>query len=161
MRNKLVMAAAAALLLVIAGLAAYWVVGDADLERPTPGSAPAATSSEPAAGGTLSPAEASSIQANLDRLQSTEQVRAALSGGVDRPWQLEHSTQAFRSCMQRLPGTGLFDGETPAAQERVCACVTRRLQQGFPGAPPTGPKAGRKAGRSELEAIEGCIQRAD
>jgi hypothetical protein len=161
MGNKLAIAAAAVLLLALGGLAAYWLVGDADLKRPAAGRPATAVTGEPAASATLSPADMGSIQVDLDRLQATEQVRAALSGGVDRPWQLERSTQAFRSCMERLPGTGLFDGETPAAQERVCACVTRRLQQGFPGAPPTGPKAGRKAGRAELEAIEGCIQRAD
>jgi hypothetical protein len=160
MNGKLVIAAFAVLLLALGGLAVYWVVGDADLGTRSPAAGDAATARVPdaAASGTLSPAEAGSIQARLDRLEVSERTRAALSGSVDRPWPEARTVQAFRSCMERLPGTGLLEDDAPATQERICACVTRSLQQGFPGGPPTGAKAGRILGKAELEAIEDCIR---
>jgi hypothetical protein len=110
----------------------------------------------------LKPVEAAAIQAALEKVAGAEGARAALSGGVDQPWPQERALQEFQSCRKRLEGSqGIVDADAPDAIERVCLCVTKKMQKAYPGDAPSRKTAkdARAYSRVELTSIEECSGR--
>ncbi len=165
MKKKIVVGAVAVVALAALSFGVLYVAGGAlfpswtglgeGTGKDPAASAPAAPTPLPP----LPPEEKAAVQEALDRVAGAEGARAALSGGVDRPWPQEHAMQEFQSCRRRLEGgQGLADAEVPNEIERVCLCVARKMQKTFPGGPPVSkkPRDVKTYSRAELGAIEEC-----